>query len=98
MSSHDKEDSTWVIGALIGGVVGIGALTFYIACRKQQQSPLHTIGKVIGHIGEIFESEGVQEPTRLKDVERKIHRHEDTISDVVEWVAIGVKLWKKFQH
>ena len=97
MSSHDKEPNL-VIGAVIGGVVGIGVLAIFLATRKSSNSPLHTIGKVIGHIGEIFEEQDIKEPARLKAMEKKLHKHEDTISDVVEFIATGINLWKKYKN
>ena len=34
----------------------------------------------------------------LKRVGKKMHVHQDTLDTVVDWVAIGVSLWKKLKN
>ncbi len=96
MSKQDK-DTKLVIGLLIGGAVGIGALTIFLATRKEKE-PLGRIGETITRIGEILGEHHIEEPASFRRAEKKIHAHEDTIELVVELVATGISLWKKFKN
>lgn len=96
MSNHDK-DSKLVIGALIGGVVGIGALSLFLATRGSKRSSMNTIGQAIVRMGEIFENHGIEEPSSVRNMEKKIHKHEETVEQVLDWIAAGMHLWKKFK-
>ena len=94
--SQDK-DSKLFLGALIGGIVGIGALTVYLAAKRNKEAPLNDIGEAIAHMGEVLESHGIQEPGPVKSVEKNIRKHEETIDEVMDWVVTGIYLWKKFK-
>jgi gas vesicle protein len=96
MSNLDK-DSKLFMGIVIGGVVGIGALTIFLATRRGKESPLNSIGEAIVHIGEIFEKHDIEEPAPMRKIEKKILKHENTISEVLDWVATGIDLWKKIK-
>ncbi len=96
MSNQDK-DSHLFVGLMIGGIVGVGALTLFLATRKGKE-PLNRIGEVIVRIGEILGDHGIEEPSALKQMEKKIHSHENCIANVVDWVATGINLWKKFKN
>ncbi|MBI2743530.1 MAG: hypothetical protein HYX48_06405 [Chlamydiales bacterium] len=97
MSNQDK-DSKLFVGLLVGGVIGIGALSIFLATRRSGGSSLNTVGEAIARVGEILDSHGINEPDSLKSVEKKIHRHESSVSEVLEWVATGLHLWKKFNN
>ena len=96
MSDLDK-DSKLFVGLLIGGVVGVGALTVFLATRKGKE-PLNRIGEMIVRVGEILGEHNIEEPTAIKQVEKKIHSHETSIENVVDWIATGISLWKKFKN
>ena len=96
MSARDK-DSKLFIGLLIGGAVGIGALTIYLATRKDK-APLSTVGEAILRLGEILQNHHIEEPLSLKRVEKKIHSHENTMEEAVDWIVTGLYLWKKFKN
>lgn len=95
--SKQEKDTKLVIGLLIGGAVGFGALTIFLATRKEKE-PLGRIGETITRIGEILGEHHIEEPAPLRRVEKKIHAHEGTIEQVVDWVAIGISLWKKLKN
>jgi gas vesicle protein len=96
MSNNDK-DSQLFVGLLIGGAVGIGALTLFMATRKGKE-PLGRIGETILRIGEILGEHNIEEPASVRRMEKKIHAHEGTIEQVVDWVAMGINLWKKYKN
>ncbi len=96
MSNQDK-DSKLFTGLLIGGAVGLGALVFFLATRKEK-APMNAIGEAILRVGEILEDHNIDEPETVRRFEKKVHSHENTIGDVVNWVATGIQLWKKFKH
>lgn len=97
MKKKSDTDKKVVIGALVAGIVGIGALSVYLALRKKKSS-LDNIGKVVSNLGEILESHDVDEPDVLKDFGKKLHKNEDTVGSIVDWIATGISLWEKFKN
>lgn len=96
--SHQDKDSKLLLGLLIGGgVIGIGALTVFLATRKGKE-PLQKMGEMIVRVGEILANHGIEEPAPVRLVEKKIHCHEDTIEKVTDLVAAGISLWKKIKN
>lgn len=95
MTKQDK-DSNLLVGVLIGGAIGIGALTIFLATRKEK-APLGSIGEAILHIGEILEKHHIKEPAAMQRVEKTIQNHESCIGEVMEWVSAGINLWKQFK-
>ncbi len=96
MSNYDK-DSKLFVGLLIGGAVGLGALTIFLATRKEKV-PLSRIGETILRVGEILGEHHVDEPAPVKRMEKEIHSHQHCITEVMDWVATGLHLWKKFKN
>lgn len=96
MSNHDKH-SHLVVGLVIGGVVGIGALSIFLAAKRCKEAPFSTIGQAILHFGEILQNSGLEEPAPIRHFEKKIHKHENSIDEVLSWVATGIHLWKHFK-
>lgn len=97
MKKKSDADKKVVMGALIAGLVGIGALSVYLALRKKNSS-LDNIGKVVSNLGEILESHHVKEPAALKNFGKKLHQNEDAVGSIVDWIATGISLWKKFKN
>ena len=89
-------DAKIVVGALIGGIVGIGAIAVFLALRKKE-SPLDHLGKVISNVGDILESHHIDEPAPVKNFGKKLHQNENSVGEVVDWIASGINLWKKFK-
>jgi len=89
-------DSNIVTGAIIGGIIGVSALAIYIATRSKR-TPLNRLGETISRVGEMLDEHEIQQPAALKVVDKQIRKNEDTISEVLDWVAIGIDLWKKFK-
>jgi hypothetical protein len=94
---NSDPDSKVVTGALIGGLVGIGAIAIYQVLRKKESSIDH-IGKVISNMGEILKNNEVEEPVPIKKLGKKLRHHEDTVGEIVDWIATGISLWKKFTN
>lgn len=92
-----NSDSKVVTGAVIGGILGIGAIAVFLVLRKKETS-LDSIGKVISNVGEILENHRIEEPAPVKDFGKKVHQNEDTVCAVVDWIATGISLWKKFKN
>jgi len=86
-----------MVGALIGGIVGIGALTVFLALRKEKE-PLSTIGETIAQMGEILGNHKIEEPAPIRHFGKKLQKNESTLVEVVDWVATGISLWKKFKN
>lgn len=96
MASKKTNDSKLVKGAIIGGLIGVSTLAIYLATRNHRSS-LNRIGDTIGRVGEVLEDHNIEEPVELKVIGKKIHKHEDSISELLNWVATGIDLWKKIK-
>lgn len=96
-SKKPNNDSKIVTGVIIGGVIGVSALAIYLATRNGQ-APLNRIGETIARVGEIFEEHDIEQPAALKMAGKKIHKNENTIVEVLDWVATGLDLWKKIKN
>jgi len=95
MSKQDK-DSKLFVGLVVGGIVGVGALTIFLVTRKGAE-PLNRIGEAVLRIGEILGEHNIEEPAAIKQMEKKIHSHQSSIENVVDWVATGISIWKKLK-
>jgi sensor c-di-GMP phosphodiesterase-like protein len=95
--SNQSKDSKLFVGIVIGGVIGVGALTVFLVMRNDKESPLQTIGQAILHAGQIFQSHNVAEPAPIKNIEKKMKSNENTISEAIDWIASGIHLWKKLK-
>ncbi|MBX9923844.1 MAG: hypothetical protein K2Y01_07010 [Rhabdochlamydiaceae bacterium] len=99
MTKIDQEkDSKILAGALIGGIVGIGAITVFLALRHEKKEPLNSIGETISHLGNILEKHSIENPEAVKKIGKQLNKNENTLCEVVDWVAVGVNLWKKFKN
>lgn len=96
MKNPDR-DAKVVTEILIGGLVGVGLIAIYFALHKKETS-LGTIGKTLSNAGEILENHEVNEPVPMNTIGKTIHQHEGTIEGVVDWIATGISLWKKFKN
>jgi hypothetical protein len=89
-------ESKVVNGALIGGLIGIGAIAVFLVLRKKETSFDH-IGKVISSVGEILAGHHIEELAPVKELGKKIHQNENTVVEVVDWIATGISIWKQFK-
>lgn len=101
MSNLDKDSKNVLIGALIGGALGVSVMALLSSSKHHEKGKggsLNTIGKAIAQVGEILECHNISEAdSLLKDVEKKIRKEENKAVDVLEWVATGIQLWKKIK-
>lgn len=97
MTKQDKDANilTWT---LIGGIVGVGAITVFLALRREKEAPLNTIGETIAQIGDILQSNNIDEPGPVRDFEKKLRKNENTLGEVVNWIATGINIWKRFKN
>lgn len=96
MSNQDK-DTKLVIGTIVIGLIGVGALTAFLATRRSK-APFSALGHAIVHFGEMLYDHGIDNPSSMERVERKLHKHEGTVGEVLDWVTLGVELWRKFKN
>jgi len=92
-----RSEEKVVSKALVGGLVGVGLIALFLAMRKKESS-LEQFGHMMSHVAEILESHDIREPAPLQDLGKKIHRNESTVCAIVDWLAAGIHLWKKFKH
>lgn len=99
MSKRDKDSKNILTGALIGGVIGVAATLFFASKNgdKENRSSLSSLGRLIVHMGEMLNAHDVNHTPIIKDVEKKVHKHEDTVSDVLEFISSSMHLWEKIR-
>lgn len=86
-----------VSGTVICSIIGISAIGLYLVFRKRDTS-FDEIGNMITNVREILHSHHINEPSLVKDLGQKIHRNQNTLSAVVDWIATGISLWKEFKN
>lgn len=100
MSNLDKGSKDILLGALIGGVLGACATAVYFSSKtgeKPERSSLSSIGRLVVQMGEMLTQQGVHQTPIVRDIEKKVHAHEDTVANVMALVSLGIQLWEKFR-
>ncbi|GAB4189093.1 MAG: hypothetical protein Tsb0015_09590 [Simkaniaceae bacterium] len=102
MPNIDKDSKNIIIGACVGGIVGLGMASICYAAKHQKKgkSTLEIIGKTMTHIGEALEhpkSALSHACETLEDVEHTVEKHESKIVDILEWTAASIHLLKKLR-
>jgi len=100
MSGLDRDSKNMLVGAIIGGAIGIGAASMFFSSRKnhkEQKSPLG-ISKSINHVEEVLKNhdiDGIQ--SKVHEFGKKVEKTEHKIFDVLEWAVDGIALWNKLK-
>lgn len=90
------EDSKKIlIGAVIGGIIGITATLCVTCCRKK--STLDSIGEGVCELGDMVKNTACEGKKFLRDVEKKAQKGENTLLNIVDWAAEGITLWNKLK-
>lgn len=100
MQNLSKESKNILIGTLIGGAIGVCLASIYLASKKEERksdSSLSTLGKVVVQMGEMLTSEDVKSTPLIKDVEKKAHKHEGAILEILDLLSMGIHVWEKFK-
>ena len=100
MEKIDDETKKILLGVLIGGVLGVCAASIYCKSKHQGKggkSSISALGRVAVHVGELLTGEEVKRAPFIKDVEKRVHEHEDTIASVLDLISSGIHLWEKFK-
>jgi len=98
MSNLDKNSKKILVGSLIGGLLGIGAITIYCASKKCHKSPIKKISNTISHIVDALEEGKDTAHCAMKNVEEKLKDSECLITDFFELASVGMDLWKKIKQ
>ncbi len=97
MENKNDTSTKLILGLLVGGIVGAGAL-YYIQAGKNRKTPvLKKIGKTISGVGEMLENCNLDTASEvIENIEDKMPRGSDIINSLSDWVDAGMSLWKKF--
>jgi gas vesicle protein len=96
MSNHEEQTSKIIAGTVIGGIIGLGALSIYCLTKKcKKKTSLDIIKDTVSHVFEVIETckEGAQQA--VKEVDSKLKESEGTINQFLELASVGISLWKK---
>jgi hypothetical protein len=98
MENKNDTSKKLILGLLIGGIVGVGAL-YYIQAGKNRKTPvLKKIGRTISEVGEMLENCDLDNASDvIGNIEEKMPRGVDIINNLTDWVDTGMNLWKKFK-
>lgn len=98
MKNEHDESKKLLLGLLIGGVVGAGALYCIQAAHNHKTPVLKKIGKTISEVGDMIEncdfSSGAD---AIETIEKKLPGGSDVVNSLSDWVDTGMTLWKKFK-
>lgn len=100
MEKIDKDSKNILIGAAVGGIIGlcVGSVLFGSKREaKKEKTSLGNLGNLVDQIGEVLSSHDVKEPPFVKKIEKEVHRHENTIVDVLDMVSSGLHLWERIK-
>ena len=90
MKNEQDESKKLLLGLLIGGVVGVGALYCLKATQARPTPVLKRIGKTISEVGEMIEHSN-------SSLEEKLPKVSDVVERLSSWVDIGLALWKNIK-
>lgn len=96
MQKIDKDTKNILLGITIGGILGIGAASFMLASKKhakEDKTSSDTLGKIVSQFGEVLSDHQIKKPSFVKGLEKELHKHENTIGDVLDIVSSGLHLW-----
>lgn len=96
LDNFDKHAKKIAVAALIGGAVGLTASLLLSRKSNKRGSPMNSIGKVVGHLGDVIESTRTGK-TLLKEAEHKVNKQENVIVSALDLAAAGIDLWKKLK-
>lgn len=97
MSNLDHDTKNLLLGAVIGGIVAVGAVSIFRICKQQKCTPLQMIGEVVTRACEIVKDHR-DSSDFLKEIDKKLEKNEGNISTFLELTAVGIELWKKFRR
>lgn len=97
MENKNDTSKKLILGLILGGIVGAGAL-YCIQAGKNRKTPvLKKIGKTISGVGEMLENCNLDNASEvIENIEEKMPRGADIINSITDWVDTGMTLWKKF--
>jgi hypothetical protein len=98
MEKEHDESNKLILGLLIGGVVGAGALYCIHAAQSRKMPVLKKIGKTIADVGEMLENCDMSSGANmLESIEEKLPKGTEIVDNITDWVDTGLTLWKKFK-
>lgn len=98
MGNKHDESKKIILGLLIGGAVGAGALYFLRAAQKEKTPLLKKIGKTMVDVGEMLEDCDMSSGADvIESIEKKIPSGAKVFDHLVSWAEMGLALWKKFK-
>ncbi len=95
---ENDDSKKLLLGLIIGGIIGAGALYCIQAGRNRKTPVLQKIGKTISDVGEMLENCNLDSASDvMESIEKKMPSSADVISNLTDWVSTGMHLWKKFK-
>jgi|GEM_PF-5391094 len=94
LDNLSEETKQILLGALIGGTIGVGASLALNGHKKG--GSLENMEKLVCRLGEVIESTS-DGKSMIKEVEKKLHKEENLILSAIDLAAAGISLWKKLK-
>ncbi len=97
MRNEQMDSKKVILGLIIGGVIGAGALYCMKANRGHQPPLLKKLSKTLTNVGEMLENYNLEDSCDVVHrIEDKLPTNTHIVSNVLDWVNTGMHLWKKF--
>lgn len=96
MSNHEEQTNKIIAGTVIGGIIGLGALSIYCLTKKNhKKTSLDIIKDTVSQVFDVIETckDGAQHA--VKEVDCKLKESEGTLNHFLELASVGISLWKK---
>jgi gas vesicle protein len=94
---ENNQSKKILAGVVIGGVIGAVALYLINASKTRKVPMIKRFGKTISDVGEMLENCDIDCTKIADNIEEKLPKGSDIISNAADWLDMGMKIWKKFK-
>lgn len=98
MTNKKNEINNILLGAIIGGLIGGGALYFLSSSKDTTKPMLNKIGRAISDLGAMLEDSRVDDSGEaIENIERTLPKGDNVVTEALNLIATGINLWNNFK-
>lgn len=98
MENQTGDAGNILLGVVIGGIIGTGAVYLLHVCSDAKKSHMRKIGDRISEYGELLEKSIVDNRKEaIEEIEKCIPGKSASLNGALELIATGINLWKKIK-
>lgn len=93
---NQQDDTKKIVGGLLVGVLGAGALYYWYVKCHQKTPIMKKIGRSISEVGEMIENCSLDSVSHLAEtVEKKLPDGAEVLNNLSDWISTARSIWKK---